>query len=125
MVSPDGTESPIRAAGSNTHGQLGLGHTEIPRGISEDRGPSFEVSLRHGRLAKLACGTEHALTLWTFQDSETRPEVWCWGWNEHGNLGLGTRQDAHVPMKVTPQLPDGSQVIDIWAGSGTSWICCR
>ncbi len=26
--------------------------------------------------------------------------IYAWGWNEHGNLGLGGRKDCEVPMKV-------------------------
>ena len=72
-------------------------------------------------------------------------EVWGWGWNEHGNLGIGGTTDSDVPVRIWPPLDanadadtdarahiDGNsvarsqaghgEVLDVWAGCGTSWI---
>ncbi|TEB32313.1 RCC1/BLIP-II [Coprinellus micaceus] len=109
----------MRATGSNTHGQLGSGSLELSAQESADGvRPVFPERLRQSKLSKLACGTEHVLTLWETPDSHR--EVWAWGWNEHGNLGLGTTQDAHSPVRI----PISTGVRDVWAGSGTSWIVC-
>ncbi|KAG1727899.1 hypothetical protein EDB19DRAFT_1748741 [Suillus lakei] len=51
-------------------------------------------------------------------------EVWGWGWNEHGNLGLGHTDDVLKPIKIWPaggHALDG-RIVQVWAGNGTSWI---
>lgn len=96
-------------------------------------------------LNKIACGSEHvlALVLRTQINSGTDgnctvllPEVWGWGWNEHGNLGLGETSDVYTPTRIWPasslkmgmvrHIPDDalskSSAVGIWAGCGTSWI---
>lgn len=103
----------IYATGSDSHGQLGRGGGQVGPGIVifDDAIPKF-----------LACGSEHVLTL---LQSDLGKEVWGWGWNEHGNLGIGTTEDALLPVKIWPpgEGNGGEEVIDgIWAGSGTSWI---
>ena len=55
-------------------------------------------------------------------------EVWGWGWNEHGNLGLGHKQDISRPSFIWPNdiLYGGDssseKLIGVWAGCATSWI---
>ncbi|KAF8961989.1 hypothetical protein BDZ97DRAFT_2059843 [Flammula alnicola] len=54
------------------------------------------------------------------------PQVWEWGWNEHGNLGMSHTEDAPTSVKLWPPPGDDEKVLNvcgIWAGSGTSWIC--
>jgi alpha-tubulin suppressor-like RCC1 family protein len=36
--------------------------------------------------------------------------LWCWGYNEHGQVGDGTRADQHSPVLV---------------GSGSDWVQVR
>ncbi|KAJ7175828.1 regulator of chromosome condensation 1/beta-lactamase-inhibitor protein II [Mycena filopes] len=71
----------------------------------------------------VACGSEHVLASFMVLSSSST-EVWGWGWNEHGNLGVGTTEDVRIPAKIwpleEPQVLSGQ--IRIWAGSGTSWI---
>ncbi|KAJ7608781.1 regulator of chromosome condensation 1/beta-lactamase-inhibitor protein II [Roridomyces roridus] len=70
------------------------------------------------RLTRIACGSEHVLACFVLRDSS---EVWGWGWNEHGNLGIGTTEDVCVPVR----LWSGPGDVGIWAGSGTSWIAVQ
>ncbi|KAK0209023.1 regulator of chromosome condensation 1/beta-lactamase-inhibitor protein II [Desarmillaria ectypa] len=104
----------IRSTGSHSKGQLGRSLT----------GPYVEFPHNH-RLKKLACGTEHVLVLFDAVDGDS--EVWGWGWNEHGNLGLGTTEDMRLPVKLWPRdsTPGSGRAVDIWAGSGTSWMCVQ
>ncbi|KAF8899345.1 regulator of chromosome condensation 1/beta-lactamase-inhibitor protein II [Infundibulicybe gibba] len=69
----------------------------------------------------IACGTEHVLVS---LQSGAEMGVWGWGWNEHGNLGLGTTADVGRPAKIWPHAVSSytGRVAGIWAGSGTSWI---
>ncbi|KAF6754212.1 regulator of chromosome condensation 1/beta-lactamase-inhibitor protein II [Ephemerocybe angulata] len=128
VVSSEGKGCPVRSTGSNTHSQLGCGETGESRTDSgECCQPVFPDSLQGRQLEKLACGSEHVLTLWKARESSSAssPEVWAWGWNEHGNLGLGTTVDAPAPVKVYPNCQAAPDAVDLWAGSGTSWICCQ
>lgn len=27
-------------------------------------------------------------------------EIYVWGWNEHGNLGTGNKEDSDIPVKL-------------------------
>ncbi|KAG1813934.1 regulator of chromosome condensation 1/beta-lactamase-inhibitor protein II [Suillus subaureus] len=75
----DDDENTLLSTGSNAHGQLGL-----PLGLSN-------LLLSHdGKLPSLksfACGSEHVIAAISPSGSSDI-EVWGWGWNEHGNLGL-------------------------------------
>ncbi|CAK5280415.1 unnamed protein product, partial [Mycena citricolor] len=103
----------VLSVGSNLHGQLGrppdgpLGAVRFP----------FERDGR--RLLQVAAGSEHVLALFRGECTE----VWGWGWNEHGNLGIGTTQDAHIPTLVW--AGPASTDVRVWAGLGTSWILVR
>lgn len=126
VVVDDGFETwRIISLGSNTHGQLG-------RIVSNDvetldkATVEFPDVIETWILEKIVCGSEHVLCF-ACTGEETveqhRTEVWGWGWNEHGNLGLGTTDDAHVPVKVWPaKHGDAYNIVNIWAGCGTSWL---
>ncbi|KIK54572.1 hypothetical protein GYMLUDRAFT_903143 [Collybiopsis luxurians FD-317 M1] len=126
----------LYATGSHAKGQLGRpslldsassikpGHVELP----------FDITMPLG--LKIACGSEHVLAL---RKNCVPVEVWGWGWNEHGNLGLGSTDDVFVPTKLWPlevqerhETNDGPDkdraagtVTGVWAGCGTSWIAIR
>lgn len=65
----------------------------------------------------LACGSEHVLVL--TEGHITR----AWGWNEHGNLGLGHIQDVKEATRIGFR-DDGSarRIVGVWGGCGTSWL---
>ncbi|KAH9910489.1 RCC1/BLIP-II [Epithele typhae] len=114
----------VVAAGSGAHGQLGRGR----EGVERSAGPApvqFPFAMEPGRAARIACGSEHALCL-VDQGERGGMEVWGWGWNEHGNLGLGSTEDVHEPTRVWPPAEEGArrrgEAINIWAGCGTSWV---
>ncbi|KAI0714619.1 RCC1/BLIP-II [Earliella scabrosa] len=148
----------VVAAGSNTHSQLGRGTHERQGALAPVR---FPFDLLPGQVAGMACGSEHVLCIIDgaasasssqANDSESREggeregatmrwEVWGWGWNEHGNLGLGHTEDVVVPTRLWPPpvpplaehadrtialAPDADQkwgnAVKAWAGCGTSWI---
>ena len=126
----------IHSSGSNSHGQLGLKTTtdiDIP-GFGIVHFP--EVFDCKSTCLEIACGSEHVLALSrrkTEDDLSVQQTLWGWGWNEHGNLGIGNTQDILVPVKIWSNsspvvsgsyFEGGHEVIGIWAGAGTSWICC-
>ncbi|EKM84323.1 hypothetical protein AGABI1DRAFT_67706 [Agaricus bisporus var. burnettii JB137-S8] len=111
----------VLSTGSNSHGQLGRAEdssswkVEVP--IDEDS----------KAIRTLACGSEHSLVCVVNEQGDD--EVWGWGWNEHGNLGVGHTLDAPAPLKMWPpaQLPENIEphpVRNVWAGTGSSWILC-
>src|SRR5258705_411426 len=112
----DGSAWSILSSGSNTHGQLGY---EVPSGRVVFPGTINMTDTS----VQIACGSEHVLTLIKSRDAT---QIWGWGWNEHGNLGLGNTEDARVPVRIWP-LGVGISVdaSSVWGGCGTSWIHCE
>lgn len=112
------------------------------------------------KVEKLVCGSEHVFILLSVDDKTSSPDVDStiqsqpqqvligWGWNEHGNLGLGHTNDAiDGPVVIPfPKVKDGSsapvglgrvdcesprensqscKIEGVWAGCGTSWLAVR
>jgi len=119
ITTSDGEAWDVLSAGNNANGQLGRDdgtHGHFAR-------VQFPFTPATHRLLRIACGSEHVLASFIVLSSSTT-EVWGWGWNEHGNLGVGTTKDVRIPIKIwpteSPQALGG--YVGIWAGSGTSWI---
>lgn len=98
------THSTALCWGSNEHGQLGVGTIsgadqvhDVPRNVAGEQ--SFTT---------LTNGATHTCAL--------TPEgvPYCWGRNEDGQLGDGTRQTRAAPVKVATDL----QFTDLTAGLG-------
>ena len=115
VKSQDGNTK-IFATGSHEKGQLGR---DISNGIlSTGNFSDLPTSLR---LVKMACGSEHILSLFSTEEGAT--EVWGWGWNEHGNLGVSDTNDVRIPRRIWPRSGEEmGKAVGIWAGCGTSWI---
>ncbi|KIY50502.1 RCC1/BLIP-II protein [Fistulina hepatica ATCC 64428] len=141
-----GEDGAIHATGSNTHGQLGAG---TRHGLSFSSGElqvSSNMVISTTKMPRrIVAGSEHVLVLLS-SNTEKCPadmihcfdegvEVWAWGWNEHGNLGNSTTEDALRPVRIWPQAAengnyaqiaddqgDNARVRNIWGGQGTSWI---
>jgi serine/threonine protein kinase len=75
------------ACGWSQSGQLGLGHNQ-PEVLSWTR-VSFPVPF-----VSIACGWRHTLAL------DEKGEVWSWGYNADGQLGLGHNNSFNAPKKV-------------------------
>lgn len=43
-------------------------------------------------------------------------KVYSWGWNEHGNCGIGTEEDVRVPSLVTIHSKYKTKLIGTGAG---------
>ncbi|KAJ7492034.1 regulator of chromosome condensation 1/beta-lactamase-inhibitor protein II [Mycena latifolia] len=106
----------LLSTGNNANGQLGRADGGALARVV------FPFTAATHPLLQVACGSEHVLA--SFAAGPSSAEVWGWGWNEHGNLGLGTTEDVRLPVKIWP--PDAAHALSgrvgIWAGSGTSWI---
>jgi len=105
----------LRSTGTNARGQLGR----------ENAAPLAAVRLpEEAHVLDFSCGSEHVLVI---VESRGKTEVWGWGWNEHGNLGIGTLDDVNVPVRIWPPSDAEPGVmtgaaVGVWAGCGTSWI---
>ncbi|KAI0327695.1 RCC1/BLIP-II [Cubamyces sp. BRFM 1775] len=114
----------VVATGSDTHSQLGRGLSGAGR--QGTLAPvQFPFEPRPGHIVDMTCGSEHVLCVVerAEQDGESVREVWGWGWNEHGNLGIGGTEDVDVPVKIWPSTGNqAGEIVKIWAGCGTSWI---
>ncbi|MEI6309167.1 MAG: hypothetical protein WCP58_05955, partial [bacterium] len=86
----DGT---VWAWGLNSSGQLGLGDTT-------NRSSPVQVTALGSIVKALAAGYYHSLAL---KEDGT---VWAWGYNIHGQLGLGDFADRNNPVQIT-SLGDG------------------
>ncbi|KAH7106035.1 RCC1/BLIP-II [Auriculariales sp. MPI-PUGE-AT-0066] len=113
------TDGDVHMFGNGAHGQLG-------------HGPATDATLQYHTIQldrtilQLAAGSEHVLVV---SDGGDERQVIGWGWNEHGNLGLGHTLDILAPTCLWPPFElDGDahhnklRVESIWAGCGTSWI---
>ncbi|KAG1779611.1 regulator of chromosome condensation 1/beta-lactamase-inhibitor protein II [Suillus placidus] len=120
----DDDENTLLSTGSNAHGQLGRESQVEENEVTV--GP-VEFTSHDGKLPSLkffACGSEHVMTVISPYGSSDM-EIWGWGWNEHGNLGLDHTDDVPKPIKIWPA--GGGHALDgriarVWAGNGTSWI---
>ena len=121
----DGSGWSIISSGSNSHGQLGYQGPSV-----STRRVIFPSTVNAAdTFVQIACGTEHVIALISPLNSQNpagpTSQVWGWGWNEHGNLGLGATEDVKVPVHIWPLgLKESVHVSGIWAGCGTSWIDC-
>eukprot|EP01060_Flectonema_neradi_P034948 TRINITY_DN6279_c0_g1_i1.p1 TRINITY_DN6279_c0_g1~~TRINITY_DN6279_c0_g1_i1.p1 ORF type:complete len:957 (+),score=177.36 TRINITY_DN6279_c0_g1_i1:1-2871(+) len=83
------TDGRVYSFGSNTKGQLGLGHK------TSTTTPTPIYSLSGSEVVQMACGDEHSLVL------TTDNKVYSWGRNDRGQLGLGTTNDQDTPWVMT------------------------
>ncbi|KAG8894013.1 hypothetical protein FRC01_013217, partial [Tulasnella sp. 417] len=131
--SPDkgGTNWNVLATGSGAKGQLGraaLSSSSAPSSSASSPAPALSSSdllpvdltlSDNPKIRKLACGSEHVLLLLGSETNGTT-QLYVWGWNEHGNLGLNNNQDVFTPSHL-PWTARG-RIVDVWAGCGTSWL---
>jgi len=78
--------------GDNEKGQMGDGTTA-------NRTLPVEVTGLPHPVASVALGYAHALAV--LDDGS----LWTWGWNASGQLGQGSRTDAHAPIQVAGFAP--------------------
>jgi len=68
-----------------------------------------------GMVAKVICGSESS-----FLSLPCGRCVWAWGWNEHGNLGVGDKENKYFPAKVL--LPHGISKVGTIRAAGATLI---
>lgn len=102
----------VWAWGSNGYGQLGNG---LAGSYPVDYAPNIAYRIGSfpagNTITALAAGGSHSLAL----DSDGN--VWAWGRNENGQLGLGSfTTTVNTPRKLTA-LPSGTRIVAIAAGA--------
>lgn len=133
--------------GNGAHGQLGS-RSAAKAFTRGEEVRMAEADLTPGtKIKHIRCGSEHVLVLVASAGNEEKPHVLCWGWNEHGNLGLGdedrtgdvglgksdkdrlndadgsevgNRTDRWEPTEIP--LPPGMIPFNCWAGCGTTYV---
>jgi len=96
----------IYGFGNNSYGQLGLGITDLSKSIPKQiKFPTSKVFI-----TQVACGKEHTLAL------SSVGQIFCWGRNTHGQLGLGNKSERVITPKLITSLVD-CPIYKICAGS--------
>ncbi|KAL6771439.1 UVR8 [Auxenochlorella protothecoides x Auxenochlorella symbiontica] len=90
--------------GWNKYGQLGLGNHE-----NQSR-PSLVSSLSTSAVHSVSGGWRHTLVI-----AGPQHEVFAWGWNRFGQLGLDGIQDCSRPCRIRGEL-EGCSVRSVQAG---------
>ncbi|EJD03543.1 RCC1/BLIP-II [Fomitiporia mediterranea MF3/22] len=116
----------ILATGSNSHGQLACAsNSDSGASVAQLRRISLPTNVSEAESLSITCGSEHVLVAsLTGAQVDDEMGVFAWGWNEHGNLGLGHTDDVHEPSRIWPpaNLPQEGKVVGVWAGCATSWV---
>lgn len=83
-------DNSIYVWGNNTQGQLGLGDNK-----SRNKPTKFTIAeMKYGYIETIACGGGHVLAL------TTRGDLYGWGLNDKGQLGLGHNRNQLKPVIV-------------------------
>jgi alpha-tubulin suppressor-like RCC1 family protein len=94
----------------------GNGHNfQLGHGDGKDQSmPKLVDALLGQQAVKISSGWGHNLIL------TAEGKVWSWGWNQDGQLGIGSTEHSAVPRQV-PGLT-GVKIVDVAAGSDHSLL---
>ncbi|XP_076042940.1 HECT and RLD domain containing E3 ubiquitin ligase 4 isoform X2 [Oratosquilla oratoria] len=96
--------------GGNGFGQLGLNSYE-----AQEHSAKLVKTIAQKQVIQIACGSHHVLAL-------TRDgELYAWGLNNHGQLGLG-QQGKHILLPTQVKVVVGCPVVQVAAGGQHSAI---
>jgi alpha-tubulin suppressor-like RCC1 family protein len=95
----------VYSSGDGMFGQLGLGSRDVKKKFTIIEGLHFPIKA-------ISAGRDHSLLL------DMKGNVYSFGANYHGQLGLGDNRNRDTPTKIEPKFP----IIDISAGGTHSLI---
>ncbi|MBL8918449.1 MAG: hypothetical protein JNJ54_06280 [Myxococcaceae bacterium] len=101
------TDNKLRCWGANRSGQLGTGETEA-------RSLPIQVGGLFSEIAKASNGGSHTCA----QTADN--QLWCWGANANGQLGLGNTTPQSLPARV-----DTTGFVVDRLTTGTNFTCAR
>lgn len=93
------TDGTLNCWGFNASGQLGVGDTQ-------DRGGPVRVGCTAGPTGEVCSGDWGTVSLGTYHTCgiKSGDELWCWGGNNSGQLGVGTNTESEIlPLHVSPE----------------------
>ena len=102
----------LYVSGNNQYGQLGLGDNEKRSTLTEVSSDYYN----NKTIKQIAAGVNHSLIL--TEDGE----VYAFGRNDKGQLGLGDRNDRNVPTKLNSSNYDNKKIIQVSIGAAHSLI---
>ena len=107
-----GADRNVRCWGLGIHGQLGRGNTAT---IGDNETPDSvnPVNLGNARVRQIASGSRFVCAL---ADNGPAQEVYCWGDNSQGQLGLGWPKTERIGDN---ELPTAGGALRLPAGIGT------
>jgi hypothetical protein len=109
--------------GNNRYGELGLGHTK------NQKQPTALVSLSGQSVGVVACGEFHTMIVLK------NGEVYGFGYNGSGQLGLGHKENTSIPQRVpvlSNRAANGDKITSVSCGyyhtvcitgDGDLWVC--
>lgn len=117
----------ILATGSNSNGQLALATaSEASAAADQMHSINLPSDISEADTLSITCGSEHVVITSQSgaQENDGGMDIFAWGWNEHGNLGLGHTLDVHEPTRIwtSNERQTHGRVIGVWAGCATTWI---
>ena len=99
----------LYAWGNNTFGQVG--QSDLDKHYNT---PTL-ISTGNTTWSKVAAGNRHSLAI------DSNGDIWSWGENSHGQLGIGSTVDQNSPVKIFLSANDGKQVVNMSEDSFMGW----
>ena len=117
------------AWGWNESGQLGIGCSNEENSLLRPKACDSKNSCKRLMVCSLphlidlqddviavSCGSRHSAAVTNDNN------VWSWGWNGYGQLGLGDKNDRHYPTKISWFLKDEYSGVDIVCNAWSTLI---
>jgi len=119
LLKNEQNETQLYAWGYNFDGQLGLGDTNErlqPTRINWDLPTGFSI-------ATILAGAWHTLVLLKNEHNET--QLYAWGNNRSGQLGLGDTNERLQPTRINWDLPTGFSIATVLAGASHTLVLLK
>jgi hypothetical protein len=123
----------VHYAGVNSNGEAGCGAIStsftnfVQCGYSNINRTGSTTVLRNKKVIRIAStsdGTQSACSNYALvRNSNDTRELYAWGYNEFGQLGVGDTTSRSVPTLVSFDQVTNGKIINIWATGGSSGQC--